>query len=36
MTGTFTNGQTEKVAQVALARFIGESQLQKQGDNLFS
>ncbi|MBF0505301.1 MAG: flagellar hook-basal body complex protein [Nitrospirae bacterium] len=36
MTGTFTNGQTSKVAQVALARFIAETQLQKQGNNLFS
>jgi flagellar hook protein FlgE len=35
MSGTFTNGQTVKVADVALARFIASNQLTKQGGNLF-
>ncbi|MBF0558956.1 MAG: flagellar hook-basal body complex protein [Nitrospirae bacterium] len=35
MSGTFTNGQTVKVAEVALARFIAPGQLTKQGSNLY-
>lgn len=35
MTGTFTNGQTENVANVALARFISEDNLSQEGGNLY-
>lgn len=36
MTGVFTNGQTQKVADVALARFIAPTELTKSGRNLFT
>jgi flagellar hook protein FlgE len=36
MTGIFTNGQTLKVADVALARFIAPTVLTKLGRNLFA
>lgn len=36
MTGIFTNGQTQKVADIALARFISATSLTKTGRNLFS
>lgn len=36
MTGIFTNGQTQKVADVALARFIASTELTKLGRNLFA
>jgi flagellar hook protein FlgE len=36
MTGIFTNGQTRKVADVALARFIAPTVLTKLGRNLFA
>ncbi|MEW5744009.1 MAG: flagellar hook protein FlgE [Nitrospirota bacterium] len=36
MTGVFTNGQTQKVADVALARFIAPTELTKTGRNLFT
>jgi flagellar hook protein FlgE len=36
MTGTFTNGQTQNIAQVYLARFIAPTKLTKIGRNLYS
>lgn len=36
MTGVFTNGQTQKVADVALARFIAPTELTKSGRNLYT
>lgn len=36
MTGVFTNGQTSKVADVALARFIAPTELTKAGRSLFT
>jgi flagellar hook protein FlgE len=36
MTGVFTNGQTLKVADVALARFIAPTELTKAGRNLYT
>jgi flagellar hook protein FlgE len=36
MTGVFTNGQTRKVADVALARFIAPTELTKTGRNLYT
>ncbi len=36
MTGVFTNGQTSKVADVALARFIAPTELTKSGRNLYN
>lgn len=36
MTGTFTNGQTQNIAQVYLARFIAATKLNKIGRNLYS
>ncbi len=36
MTGIFTNGQTLKVADAALARFIAPTELTKLGRNLFA
>jgi flagellar hook protein FlgE len=36
MTGIFTNGQTLKIADVALARFIAPTVLTKLGRNLFA
>jgi len=35
ITGTFTNGQTRNIGQVALARFIAPTQLTKLGRNLY-
>lgn len=36
MTGTFTNGQTQNIAQVYIARFIAPTKLNKIGRNLYS
>ncbi len=36
MTGVFTNGQTSKVADVGLARFIAPTELTKAGRNLYN
>lgn len=36
MVGSFTNGQTLKIAEIYLARFIAPTQLTKQGRNLFT
>ncbi|HAK87689.1 MAG: hypothetical protein A2X55_09205 [Nitrospirae bacterium GWB2_47_37] len=36
ITGTFTNGQTQDIAQVYLARFTAPTGLSKQGKNIYS
>ncbi|GER94451.1 flagellar hook protein FlgE [hot springs metagenome] len=36
MVGAFTNGQTLKIAEIYLARFIAPTMLTKQGRNLFT
>jgi len=36
ITGTYTNGQTKKLGQVALANFANPQGLQPQGNNLFA
>ena len=36
MVGAFTNGQTLKIAEIYLARFIAPTQLTKQGRNLYT
>ncbi|BCB96465.1 hypothetical protein JZK55_13870 [Dissulfurispira thermophila] len=36
MVGAFTNGQTLKIAEIYLARFISPTMLTKQGRNLFT
>ncbi len=36
MVGSFTNGQTLKIAEIYLARFIASTQLSKQGRNLYT
>ncbi|WP_333652361.1 flagellar hook protein FlgE [Dissulfurispira sp.] len=36
MVGTFTNGQTLKIAEIYLARFIAPTMLTKQGRNLYT
>lgn len=36
MIGTFTNGQTLKIAEIYLARFIAPTMLTKQGRNLYT
>ncbi|MCL4456265.1 MAG: flagellar hook-basal body complex protein [Nitrospirae bacterium] len=36
ITGTFTNGQTQDIAQVYLARFTSPTGLSKQGKNIYS
>ena len=35
MTGNFTNGQTQLIGQVALAKFIAPTELVKLGRNLY-
>ena len=36
ITGTYTNGQTALLGQIATATFSNASGLQKEGDNLYS
>jgi flagellar hook protein FlgE len=36
MTGIFTNGQTQTIAQVVLAKFLSQEGLIKQGNNLYA
>lgn len=36
ITGIFTNGQTRKIGQLALAKFIAPTMLTKEGRNLFA